>query len=145
MSTSTVNAEPGVRSPRPLGRPLGTGREWRRRVLLHHTPLALASTAALLALIAVGPSPGGISVQQLASPTGDVALVLLALTLLIGPANLIFRRRNPVNNYLRRDVGAWTAIWSVVHVIVAFQGHSRRVFGFVDYFVADGRPLTNRF
>lgn len=93
----------------------------------------------------VSPSRGGFSISQLASPTGDVALVLLAVTLLIGPANLLLRRRNPVNTYLRRDVGTWTAIWSIVHVIVGFQGHSASVFGWVDYFVVDGRPLTNDF
>jgi sulfoxide reductase heme-binding subunit YedZ len=71
-------------------------------------------------------------------------LVLLAVTLLIGPVNLLLRRRNPVNTYLRRDVGAWTATFSVVHVIVGFQGHGGGVFGFVDY-VVDGRPLTDSF
>jgi len=100
----------------------------------------------LVLLIGLSPSHGrAISLQQLASPTGDVALVLLAVTLLIGPANLLLRRRNPVNNYLRRDVGTWTAIWSIVHVIVGFQGHGGGVLGFVDFFVADGRPLTNSF
>jgi len=81
----------------------------------------------------------------LASPTGDVALVLLSVTLLIGPVNLMLRRRNPTNSYLRRDVGTWTAIWSIVHVMVGFQGHTAGAFGFVDYFIADGRPLTNNF
>jgi sulfoxide reductase heme-binding subunit YedZ len=81
----------------------------------------------------------------LASPTGDVALVLLGVTLLIGPANLLLRRANPVNNYLRRDIGTWTAIWSLIHVVVGFQGHTGGVFGFVDYFVAGGRPLTDSF
>jgi methionine sulfoxide reductase heme-binding subunit len=96
-------------------------------------------------LVAVSPSHGGFSLRQLASPTGDVALVLLAVTLLIGPANLLLRKRNPVNNYLRRDVGAWTAVVSLMHVVVGFQGHGGGAFGFVDYFVADGRPLTTSF
>src|SRR5439155_1013410 len=55
--------------------------------------------------------------------TGYVALGLLALTLLIGPANLLLRKRNPVSSYLRRDVGMWTVIISVVHVVVGFQVH----------------------
>jgi sulfoxide reductase heme-binding subunit YedZ len=99
----------------------------------------------LLGLIGLAPGRGGFSIQHLASPTGDVALVLLGVTLLIGPANLLLRRANPVNNYLRRDIGTWTAIWSLIHVVVGFQGHGGSVFGFVDYFVADGRPLTNSF
>ena len=140
-----MSPQPPIQSSNQAGRTLGTGRELRRRALLHHVPLALASAIGLVVLIDVSPSHGGFSISQAASPTGDVALVLLAVTLLIGPANLMLRRRNPVNNYLRRDVGTWTAIFSVVHVIVGFQGHGGSVFGFVDYFVADGRPLTNSF
>lgn len=119
----------------------------RRRLLTHHGPLAIGSLAALAALVGMAPSHGsdGFAVQRLASPTGDVALVLLAVTLLIGPANLVVRRRNPVNSYLRRDVGTWTAIWSALHVIVSFQGHGGGVLGFVDFFVVDGRPLTTNF
>jgi methionine sulfoxide reductase heme-binding subunit len=139
-----MSMQPGTQSSKRLGRGLGAGRGWRRRLLLHHVPVTLASTVALVVLIGLTPRHDGFSIQQLASPTGDVALVLLAVTLLIGPANLLLRRANPVNSYLRRDVGAWTAIWSLVHVVVGFQGRGG-VFGFVDYFVADGRPLTNSF
>lgn len=107
--------------------------------------MGLASAVAVAVLTAASPSHGGFSIRQLASPTGDVALVLLAVTLLIGPANLLLRRRNPVNSYLRRDVGAWTAVLSLVHVVVGFQGHGGGALGFVDFFVADGKPLTNSF
>jgi methionine sulfoxide reductase heme-binding subunit len=124
---------------------LGTGRAVRRRLIAHHLPLAVASTLGLLVLVALSPAHGGFSVRQLAAPTGDVALVLLGLTLLVGPANLLLQRRNPVNSYLRRDIGTWTAIFSLVHVIIGFQGHSDRVFGFVDYFVADGWPRFDSF
>jgi sulfoxide reductase heme-binding subunit YedZ len=89
--------------------------------------------------------PSHISVSRLTVATGYLAVGLLGLTLLIGPANLLFRRRNPVSSSLRRDVGAWTAMASVVHVILGFQLHGRGSFGFLDYFVADGRPLTNSF
>src|SRR5262245_47244114 len=57
--------------------------------------------------------------RQLTFATGYVATVLLALTLVIGTANLLLGRRNPVSNYLRRDVGAWTAIFGAVHTIFA--------------------------
>jgi sulfoxide reductase heme-binding subunit YedZ len=84
--------------------------------------------------------------RRLSVATGYVALGLLALTLLIGPANLLRRRRNPVSSYLRRDVGTWTALFSVVHVIYGLQLHgSGRLSDFLDFFVADGRPLTNSF
>jgi sulfoxide reductase heme-binding subunit YedZ len=81
--------------------------------------------------------------------TGYVGLGLLALTLLIGPANLLLRRRTPISSYLRRDVGAWTAIVSVIHVIAGFFVHgppaplSERILSY--FFAPDGSPLTNTF
>jgi sulfoxide reductase heme-binding subunit YedZ len=85
--------------------------------------------------------------NRLATPTGYIALGLLALTLLIGPANLLLRRRNPVSSYLRRDVGMWTAIYSGVHTIVGLQVHaSGQLSDFLNYFVApDGGPRLNSF
>jgi sulfoxide reductase heme-binding subunit YedZ len=143
VNATTAPATPPA--PPPLPAALGSGRAVRRRLVAHHLPMAVASTLGLLFLVARSPSHGEFSVRQLAAPTGDVALVLLGLTLLVGPANLLLGRQNPVNSYLRRDIGIWTAIASVVHVIVGFQGHSDRVLGFVDYFVADGRPRVNSF
>jgi sulfoxide reductase heme-binding subunit YedZ len=85
--------------------------------------------------------------QRLTVATGYVATGLLALTLLVGPANLLLRRRNPVSSYLRRDVGMWTAGFSVVHVFFGLQVHSAgQVSAFLAYFVAaDGSPLLNNF
>ena len=143
MTTWTSVTVPAGGSSTRISATLGAGRALRRRLVVHHLPLALTSTAAFVALVSV--AGRGFAIGRLASPTGDVALVLLAVTLLIGPANLMLRRRNPANSYLRRDVGTWTAMWSVVHVVVGFQGHTAGAFGFVDYFVADGRPLTNSF
>jgi hypothetical protein len=44
-------------------------------------------------------------IMRVTTATGYIALGLIALTLLIGPANLLLRRRLPVSNYLSRDVG----------------------------------------
>jgi methionine sulfoxide reductase heme-binding subunit len=87
----------------------------------------------------------GLSDRGFTVATGYLALALLAVTLLIGPANLLLRRRNPVSGYLRRDVGAWTALFSVVHVIYGLQVHER-LSDFLNYFVTPrGSPLTNSF
>ena len=149
-----------------LGATLGAGRGWRRRLLFHHVPLALGSAVGVVLLVSLSPfadgGHGDVSlgldlgnvdpasrgfVSRLTRATGYVALGLLALTLLIGPANLLLRRRNPLSSYLRRDIGIWTAVVSVVHVIVGFQtGHGGAgAFGFVGFFVAGGGPLLNRF
>jgi sulfoxide reductase heme-binding subunit YedZ len=79
--------------------------------------------------------------------TGYIATGLLALTLLIGPANLLRRRRNPVSSYLRRDAGTWTVIVSIVHTILGLQVHgSGQLSGFLDYFLApNGAPRLNSF
>jgi methionine sulfoxide reductase heme-binding subunit len=90
--------------------------------------------------------PAGRSfLSQMTIATGYVATGLLALTLLVGPANLLLRKRNPVSNYLRRDLGTWTVVFSVAHVILAFRSAYRGALSFLDFFVADGRPLTGSF
>ena len=96
--------------------------------------------------------PRGIQqfIQQFTVATGYVGVGLLALTLLLGPANLLLRRRNPVSSYLRRDVGIWTAIFSVVHAISAVLMHVSHGSGLLasvlHFFVSqDGSPLTNSF
>jgi sulfoxide reductase heme-binding subunit YedZ len=99
----------------------------------------------------VGPGPGALqdrfTTARLTTATGYVATGLLALTLLIGPVNLMLRKRNPVSSYLRRDVGAWTAGLSVIHVIFGLQVHGGgQLSGFLAYFIApDGTPLLNSF
>lgn len=83
------------------------------------------------------------------SATGYVALGLIGLTLLIGPANLLLHRRTPVSSYLARDVGMWAAIMSVIHVVVGLFVHGppaplvKRVLFYL--FTPEGRPLTNEF
>src|SRR5262249_52249651 len=89
----------------------------------------------------------GVDVRRFTVGTGYVATGLLALTLLLGPANLLLRRRNPISSYLRRDVGTWTAIFSVSHVLYGLQVHGQSLLrNLRDYFVAsDGSPLFNSF
>lgn len=79
--------------------------------------------------------------------TGYVATALLAATLLLGPANLLLRRRNPISTYFRRDVGTWTAVTSVVHVFFGLQIHGNLAdaYNFLRYFLVEGAPRTNSF
>jgi len=88
-------------------------------------------------------------IARFTTASGYVALGWLALTLLIGPANLLLDRRNPVSSYLRRDIGAWTAIVSLIHVIAGFFVHGPAApFGErVRFYFStpDGRLLTNSF
>lgn len=87
----------------------------------------------------------GLSVRRFTVVTGYLALGLLGFTLLIGPVNLLLRRRNLVSSYLRRDAGTWTVIFSVVHVTYGLQVHGP-LSDFLSYFVApDGSPWFNSF
>jgi sulfoxide reductase heme-binding subunit YedZ len=47
------------------------------------------------------------------------------LSLLIGPYKLLYRRRNPVNLNLRRDIGIWAGINGLVHVAAVFLARTR--------------------
>lgn len=67
--------------------------------------------------------------------TGYVSLILLAVTLLIGPINLLRKRKNPVNLNLRRDIGIWSGITALVHVAFSLQlTPGKSIFA---YFVGD--------
>ena len=57
--------------------------------------------------------------------TAYPALVLLSLTLLIGPWNWLRDKPNPVSSDLRRDVGIWAGILSLVHSAVGQCVHLR--------------------
>jgi len=55
--------------------------------------------------------------------TGYVSIILLALSLLIGPFNLYTKRLNPVSSDLRRDVGIWCGVIGLLHVVIGIQVH----------------------
>lgn len=88
-------------------------------------------------------------VARFTTATGYIALGLLGLTLLIGPANLLLHRRAPISSYLARDVGMWAALVSLIHVIAGFFVHGppapliERIRFY--FFALDGSPLTNSF
>ena len=93
-----------------------------------------------------GGRQGRVFMARGTTATGYLATGILGLTLLVGPANLLLRRRTPISSYLARDVGMWAAIFSVVHVILGLTLHrGAQISGILNYFFADGRPLTNSF
>lgn len=55
---------------------------------------------------------------------GYWSLLLVAVTLFIGPLRLLLQRRlrrNPVNDNLRRDIGIWAGITALLHVVFGLQ------------------------
>lgn len=67
--------------------------------------------------------------------TGYVGLALLAATLVPGARAALRGRRHPVSTDLRRDIGAWAALFCVVHFLVGWQVHMRHR---RDYFLVPG-------
>ena len=93
------------------------------RLIQHHLPLGAIATFCAIALYVTRPYRDGISKASFA--TAYPALGLLALTLLLGPWNVLRRRPNPVSSDLRRDVGIWAGIFGVLHAVIGQCVHLR--------------------
>ena len=90
-----------------------------KRVMTHL--LLGGMTIALYLLIAIT-IPRGKQGGFLVIALGYLSLLLIFVTLLIGPLNLLRLRRNPVNIDLRRDIGIWAGITGCLHVLLVFRG-----------------------
>lgn len=55
--------------------------------------------------------------------TAYASLAYIALTLAIGPLNVILGRASPVSTTDRRDIGIWGAIFAIVHVAAGLNVH----------------------
>ena len=75
----------------------------------------------MFTLVSLIPSPDQKYLWSMA--TGYVSIVLLAITLLIGPLNIYAKRLNPVSSDLRRDAGIWCAMIGLAHVVIGIQVH----------------------
>lgn len=95
----------------------------QHRLIAHHVPLLLVSALSTAALYFTRPYPDVIS--RITFATSYPALVLLAITLLIGPWNILRKRRNPVSSDFRRDIAIWAGILSVAHSVIGQNMHLR--------------------
>jgi len=57
--------------------------------------------------------------------TAYAGLIFLAVSLWIGPWNVLRHRPNPVSFDLRRDIGIWTGILAIVHTAIGLTVHLR--------------------
>lgn len=94
-----------------------------RRFFQHHIPIFFATLACVLSLYLTRPYKDVLS--KISFSTAYPALALLAITLLIGPWNLLRKRRTPVSTDLRRDIGIWAGILGLVHALVGQNVHLR--------------------
>ncbi len=94
-----------------------------RRLLVHHLPICAASAVTVFLLYATRPYKDVLT--KLSFSTAYPALVLIAITLLIGPWNLLRGKRMPISSDWRRDMGIWAGILAIVHTAVGQNVHLR--------------------
>lgn len=94
-----------------------------RRLLVHHLPLFAISAATVFALYITRPYAD--TITKISFSTAYPALVLLAITLLVGPWNLLRGKRTPISSDLRRDVGIWGGILALIHTGIGQNVHLR--------------------
>jgi sulfoxide reductase heme-binding subunit YedZ len=95
----------------------------QRRLWRHHLPLAALSAAAIWLLYLTRPYPDVIT--RLSFSTAWPALVLLTVTLLIGPWRSLRGKLPALSVDLRRDIGIWGGIVGVAHAIIGQCVHLR--------------------
>lgn len=94
-----------------------------RRLLLHHLALFSAGAISIFLLYITRPYPDVLT--KISFATAYPALVLLAVTLLIGPWNLVRGKRMPISSDWRRDVGIWAGITGLIHTVIGQNVHLR--------------------
>ena len=102
----------------PLHRP-----RLRHRLLTHHLCLLAISLSAIALLYFTRPYPDVLSRASFA--TAYPALLLLSITLLLGPWRLLRNLRNPLSDDLRRDIGIWAGILGTLHALIGQFVHLR--------------------
>jgi methionine sulfoxide reductase heme-binding subunit len=93
----------------------------KRRLVQHHGVLGVASTLAMAVAYWLVQSKD--PKYRWSMATAYVGLALLGLSLLTGPTNVLRRRPNPVSTDLRRDIGIWAGILSILHFVIGWQVH----------------------
>src|SRR5260370_8257733 len=95
---------------------------WIHRSKRH---LTLAVGAIAISCLAFAATPPPDVPHRLSMATAYAGLIFLAVSLWIGPWNILRRRPNPVSFDLRRDVGILTGILAILHTIVGLTVHLR--------------------
>jgi methionine sulfoxide reductase heme-binding subunit len=95
---------------------------WARR-LRRHALLAVAALTLTVLAASLDRSPQ--TIHRLSMGTAYAALLLLAVSLAIGPLRVLRDRPNPVSTDLTRDVGIWAGATSLLHVLFGIQVHMR--------------------
>lgn len=94
-----------------------------QRRLLHHSLMSTASV--VLTLFFMRQFPHRDWVSRVSLGTAYPALLFTAAAMLAGPINVLLRKPNPISFDLRRDLGVWAGIASLVHAAFGLNVHLR--------------------
>ena len=95
----------------------------RDRLLKHYLPL-LVTVLIVMLLFYINRGQRDF-ITFIAQSTAYISLVILAVTLLVGPANLLLKKKNPVSANFRRDIGITGGILALIHSVTGLFVHLR--------------------
>ncbi|MGE5082666.1 MAG: hypothetical protein ACM3ND_07140 [Acidobacteriota bacterium] len=95
---------------------------WMRRYIRH---VSLAGISILITFLAYAATPPPDVRHRLSMATAYAGLIFLAVSLWLGPWNVLRGQANPISSDFRRDVGIWTGILGILHTAVGLTVHLR--------------------
>ena len=95
---------------------------WLHRSKRH---LTLAAGAIAITCVAYAATTPPDIRHRLSMASAYAGLFFLAVSLWLGPWNVLRRRPDPTSFDLRRDVGIWTGLLAIVHTVIGLTVHLR--------------------
>ena len=95
----------------------------KERLKIHYLPLF--SLVLIVSIIFKHNWPNRDIITFITGASGYISLMLITASLITGPLNLMFNRKNPVSTYFRRDIGITGGILAVIHSIAGLFVHLR--------------------
>jgi methionine sulfoxide reductase heme-binding subunit len=95
----------------------------KQRLIKHYLPLLAMILAAMLVLYIFKGKRDAITF--IAWSTAYISLVILVVSLVTGPVNLILKHKNPLSTYFRRDIGITGGILALIHSVSGLFVHLR--------------------
>ena len=92
------------------------------RIKIHYIPMLILSIIFCL-LFSVFWKPSLPSIPFITYTSGYLSIFLLAVSLLLGPLNLMLNLKNPLSTYIRRDIGIFGGVLGMVHSVVGLFMH----------------------
>lgn len=92
------------------------------RFRAHYIPLLIVSIIFCIIFYVLW-KPNLSTIPFITYTSGYLSIILLAVSLLLGPVNLMMNHRNPISTYIRRDIGIFGGALGVIHSGVGLFMH----------------------